>query len=35
LLIDEAFWQKYRALGEGQSLNILKCAAEWGQAPGH
>lgn len=34
-LIDEAFWQKYRALGEGQSLNILKCEAEWGRAPGH
>ncbi len=34
-LIDQAFWQKYRALGEGQSLNILKCAADWGQAPGH
>ena len=34
-LIDEAFWQKYRALKQGQSLNILKCEAEWGQAPGH
>ena len=34
-LIDEAFWQKYRALKEGQSLNILKCEAEWGHAPGH
>jgi len=34
-LIDEAFWQKYRALGEGQSVNILKCEAEWGHAPGH
>ena len=34
-LIDEAFWQKYRALKEGQSLNILKCEAEWGHEPGH
>jgi hypothetical protein len=34
-LIDEAFWQKYRALKEGQSLNILKCEAEWGRAAGH
>ena len=34
-LIDEAFWEKYRALKEGQSLNILKCEAEWGHAPGH
>ena len=34
-LIDEAFWKKYSALKEGQSLNILKCEAEWGHAPGH
>ncbi len=34
-LIDEAFWQKYTALKQGQSLNILKCEAEWGHAPGH
>ena len=34
-LIDEAFWEKYRALKQGQSLNILKCEAEWGHAPGH
>ena len=34
-LIDEAFWHKYRALKAGQSLNILKCEAEWGHAPGH
>lgn len=34
-LIDEAFWQKYRALKEGQSLNILKCEAAWGRAAGH
>ncbi len=34
-LIDEAFWQKYRALQEGQSLNILKCEAAWGRTPGH
>jgi len=34
-LIDEAFWRKYRALGEGQPVNILTCADEWGHAPGH
>jgi hypothetical protein len=34
-LIDQAFWQKYQALGQGQSVNILKCEAEWGQAPAH
>ena len=34
-LIDAAFWQKYRALKEGQSLNILKCEAQWDHAPGH
>lgn len=34
-VIDDAFWQKYRALKEGQSLNILKCEAQWGHAPGH
>jgi hypothetical protein len=34
-LIDEAFWQKYRALNEGQPLNILKCEAAWGRTPGH
>jgi hypothetical protein len=33
--IDEAFWEKYRALKAGQSLNILKCEAEWGHASGH
>jgi hypothetical protein len=33
--IDDAFWQKYRALKAGQSLNILKCEAEWGHTPGH
>lgn len=32
-LIDEAFWRKYRALRDGQSLNILRCAAEWSHAP--
>ena len=28
--IDEAFWEKYRAIDQGQSFDILKCAAEWG-----
>ncbi len=34
-LIDQAFWQKFDALRQGQTLNILKCAAEWGNSPGH
>lgn len=33
--IDEAFWQKYRALREGQSIDILRCVAQWGKTPGH
>lgn len=33
-MIDEAFWQKYRALSEGQAVDILSCAAQWGKAPG-
>jgi len=28
--IDEAFWQKYRAMEEGKSFDILRCAAAWG-----
>jgi Transglycosylase SLT domain len=34
-MIDESFWRKYRALSEGQSIDILSCAASWGNAPGH
>jgi hypothetical protein len=34
-LIDEAFWQKYRALSAGGSIDILRCAADWGKSPGH
>ena len=34
-MIDEAFWQKYRALSQGQAIDILSCAASWGKAPGH
>jgi Transglycosylase SLT domain len=34
-MVDEAFWQKYRALAEGQSIDILSCAAQWGKEPGH
>ena len=30
--IDEAFWKKYRAMEQGQSFDILRCAAEWGHA---
>ncbi len=29
--IDEAFWEKYQALEQGQSFDILQCAAEWEQ----
>ena len=29
--IDEAFWEKYQALEQGQSFDILRCAAEWEQ----
>ncbi len=34
-MIDEAFWQKYRALSTGGSIDILRCAAAWGTSPGH
>lgn len=34
-MIDEAFWQKYRALSAGGSIDILRCAADWGKSPGH
>jgi hypothetical protein len=34
-LIDVAFWLKYQALEQGQMLDILRCAAQWEQAPGH
>lgn len=34
-MVDEAFWQKYRALAAGQSIDVLRCAAEWSKAPGH
>lgn len=34
-MIDDSFWQKYRALSKGQSIDILRCAAEWGKSPGH
>jgi hypothetical protein len=34
-MIDEAFWHKYRALSAGQSIDVLRCAAEWGKAAGH
>jgi hypothetical protein len=28
--IDEAFWEKYRTIEQGQSFDILRCAADWG-----
>jgi soluble lytic murein transglycosylase-like protein len=27
--IDGAFWAKYKALREGQSFDIVRCAADW------
>jgi hypothetical protein len=33
--IDNAFWEKYRAIKSGQSFDILSCAAEWGHGPSH
>jgi membrane-bound lytic murein transglycosylase MltF len=27
--IDQAFWRKYRAVKEGQSFDIMSCAANW------
>ncbi len=29
-LIDEAFWEKYRTMAQGQSFDVLRCAADWG-----
>jgi Transglycosylase SLT domain len=34
-LIDVSFWLKYQALEQGNSFDILKCAAQWDHAPGH
>jgi len=34
-LIDVSFWLKYQALEQGQTLDILRCAAQWDRAPGH
>ncbi len=31
--IDNSFWDKYRAIKNGQSFDILSCAASWGHAP--
>jgi hypothetical protein len=33
--IDVAYLEKYRAIERGESINILSCAASWGQTPGH
>lgn len=33
--IDTAFWAKFKAISGGQQIDILTCAAEWGQGPGH
>ncbi len=33
-VIDESFWQKYSALTRGQSIDIMRCAANWGKAAG-
>jgi Transglycosylase SLT domain len=34
-LIDVSFWLKYQALEQGQTLDVLQCAAGWDLAPGH
>lgn len=34
-LIDVSFWLKYQALEQGQTLDILQCAAQWDRVPGH
>jgi transglycosylase-like protein with SLT domain len=34
-LIDRAFWKKYQAVSHGQKIDILTCAAEWDETPGH
>ena len=34
-LIDVSFWMKYQAMENGQSLDILRCAAQWDHASGH
>jgi hypothetical protein len=33
--IDEAFWQKYQVLDDGDDPNLLECAAQWTIAAGH
>jgi hypothetical protein len=33
--IDASFWSKYQALKEGQPVEILRCAQNWGKSPGH
>lgn len=32
--IDQAFWLKYRAMSEGQTFDIVRCAAEWDRVHG-
>lgn len=34
-LIDLSFWEKYRAIAHGKTIDILSCAAQWGKTPGH
>jgi hypothetical protein len=31
--IDNSFWDKYRAIKNGQSFDILSCASSWGHSP--
>ena len=33
--VDDSFWAKYQATKDGQSVDILACAARWGKSPGH
>jgi hypothetical protein len=32
--VDEAFWLKFRAMAQGQSFDIMHCAADWDHAHG-
>lgn len=33
--VDLSFWLKYQAVAKGQDIDILSCAAQWDNAPGH
>jgi hypothetical protein len=33
--IDDSFWDKFRAVKNGETIDILSCARNWGHAPRH